>query len=103
MISQWYFPSSCWTLIDPFMDPFMDPKMDPMRLILGESAKKRPSRVPPRSILALKCVLEPSIGGCVSKKTQIYRLAYTESQYTVVFETEKKLISKFLRKIKPNK
>ena len=34
----------------------------------------------PRSILALKCVQELSIGGCVSKKTQIYHLAYTESQ-----------------------
>ena len=56
-------------------------------------------RVPPRSILALKCVLEPSIGGCVSKKTQIYRLAYTESQYIKVSLNQKKLISKFLKEI----
>ena len=44
--------------------------MDPARLILGDSAEKRPFSFPPRSILALKCVLEPSIGGYVSKKTQ---------------------------------
>ena len=59
----------------------MDPKIEPARLILGDSAIKRPSSIPPRSILALKCVLEPSIGGDVSKKTQIYHLAYTKSQY----------------------
>ena len=82
------------------MNPQMDPKMDPVRLILGDSAKKkRPSSVPPRSILALKYVLEPSIGGYVSQKPQIYRLAYTESQYIEFLETENKLISKFLKKI----
>ena len=43
LISQWYFPSFWWTL----MDPLMDPRMDPARLILGDSAKKRPPRVPP--------------------------------------------------------
>ena len=37
------------------------------------------------------------------KKTQIYRLAYTESQYIEVFLNRKKLISKFLKKIKPKK
>ena len=69
----------------------MYPEMDPATLILGDSAKKRPHRVPPRSILALKCVLEPSIGGCASEKTQIYRLAYTESQYIKVFLNRKKI------------
>ena len=53
--------------------------MDPARLILRESS------VPTRSILALKCVLGPSIGGYGSKKTQIYRFAYTESQNIKVF------------------
>ena len=61
------------------------PKMDPVRLIFGDCAKKRPSSFPPRSILALKFVLEPSIGGYVSKKTQIYRLAINESQYIMFF------------------
>ena len=88
-ISQGYFPSFCWTL--------MYPEMDPATLILGDFAKKRPHRVPPRSILALKCVLEPCIGGCVSKKPQIYCLAYTESQYIAFLKNQLEK-SQFLKK-----
>ena len=62
--------------------------------------QERPSSVSRRSILALKCVLEPSIGGYVSKKTQIYRLAYTESQYIKVFWNRKKnLLVNFWKKL----
>ena len=32
------------------MDPQMNPNLDPARLILGDHAQKRPSRVPPRLI-----------------------------------------------------